>query len=184
MENASKALLMAASMLIGILIISLAVYLFATFGAEAQQVNERNKQQQLRQFNEQFTVYEEQSKKEIRNSDGIIEKGNVTIYDVVTVANTAKDNNIYYGFVEKRDSEGNYRTILTPTDSDNYISIRLSLNIGGSRQDYNDLENNSSEKYNELIQQCNGNNRKLFDCNVDISTITGRVYRVTFTENT
>ena len=33
MENASKALLMAAGVLMGILIISLAVFLFVTFGA-------------------------------------------------------------------------------------------------------------------------------------------------------
>ena len=38
MENASKALLMAAGTLIGMLIISLAVYLFTSFGSRADQM--------------------------------------------------------------------------------------------------------------------------------------------------
>ena len=33
MENASKALIMAASVLLGVMIISFAVYLFSTFGS-------------------------------------------------------------------------------------------------------------------------------------------------------
>ena len=41
MENASKALIMAASVLIGIMILSLAVYLFATFGASSAQMHEQ-----------------------------------------------------------------------------------------------------------------------------------------------
>ena len=39
MENASKALLMAGGVLIGILILSLAVYLFITFGAESKEIH-------------------------------------------------------------------------------------------------------------------------------------------------
>ena len=46
MENASKALIMAAEILIGLLIISLAVYLFTSFGTSAAQINQRNANQQ------------------------------------------------------------------------------------------------------------------------------------------
>ena len=39
MENASKALLMAGGVLIGLLIIALAVYLFTSFGTTSAEVN-------------------------------------------------------------------------------------------------------------------------------------------------
>lgn len=155
MENASKALLMAASMLIGLLILTLAVYLFATFGAQASQIRKENEIQQKRQFNEQFTIYEQQS-------------GNVTIYDVVTAANVAKDNNEYYGFISKN-SSGKYIDLYNSTKDgkDNYISVYLdSSSIENNDDTTSFIKNNMESKYN---------------CKVDISSTTGRVYKVTFT---
>lgn len=82
MENASKALVMAGGVLIGIMIMSLAVYLFIDFGSTSAEINTQNAQKQLTQFNAQFTSYE--------GKDGL------TIYDVITVAGYANENNIYY----------------------------------------------------------------------------------------
>ena len=84
MENASKALLMAAGVLIGIMVLSLAVYLFVTFGSTSAQMHQQKEQDQLNQFNSQFTSYEG--------------KEDITIYDIVTVANLATENNKYYEF--------------------------------------------------------------------------------------
>ena len=56
MENASKALIMAGGVLIGILIISLAVYLFADFGSTSAQINAQNSQKQITEFNSKFTI--------------------------------------------------------------------------------------------------------------------------------
>ncbi len=81
MENASKALIMAAGVLIGLLIISLAVYLFADFGATSAQINQQVEQKRILQFNSQFTSY--------------IGK-ELTIYDVVTILGYAQENNNYY----------------------------------------------------------------------------------------
>ena len=58
MENASKALIMAGGVLIGVLIISLAVYLFVSFGQTSAEINSQNAQKQINQFNSQFTSYE------------------------------------------------------------------------------------------------------------------------------
>ncbi len=69
MENASKALLMAAGVLIGIMVLSLAVYLFVTFGSTSAQMHQQKEQDQLNQFNSQFTSYEG--------------KEDITIYDIV-----------------------------------------------------------------------------------------------------
>ena len=56
MENATKALIIAAEVLIGVMILSLAVYLFVTFGQTAKEVDERNAETQLLQFNEQYAT--------------------------------------------------------------------------------------------------------------------------------
>lgn len=79
MENASKALLMAAGVLIGVLILSLAAYLFVYFGSTSQQIHEQNEENQINEFNSKFTSY--------------VGKDNITIYDVITVANLATENN-------------------------------------------------------------------------------------------
>ena len=49
MENASKALIMAGGVLIGVLVISLAVYLFVSFGQTSAEINGENSQKQLTQ---------------------------------------------------------------------------------------------------------------------------------------
>ena len=51
MENASKALLMAAGVLIAVLILSLAVYLFMSFGSESAEFHKQMENDRLNQFN-------------------------------------------------------------------------------------------------------------------------------------
>ncbi len=157
MENASKALIMVASFLISVIILSLAIYLFTTFGAQAAEVREENAKQQLRKFNEQFTIYEQQS-------------GSNTVYDVVTAANVAKNSNEYYGFIIKEN--GVYKSVITPklNGDDNYIAIRLNNE---------QIESKSTDYYNELLKN---NTESLYACTVQISSVTGRVYIVNFTE--
>ena len=78
MENASKALLMAAVILISIIILSLAVYLFIYFSDYARGVEDEVKANQIAQFNSQFLSYEDKE---------------LTFYDVITISNMAKDYN-------------------------------------------------------------------------------------------
>ena len=92
MENASKALIMAGGVLIGVLVISLAVYLFVSFGQTSAEINDENSQKQLTQFNSKFASYEG--------------KKNLTIYDAITVAGYANENNEYY------DNDSNYIIIV------------------------------------------------------------------------
>lgn len=81
MENASKALIMAAGVLIGILILSLAIYLFATFGANSAEIYNQIEEQKLVELNSKYTVYN---------------RSDLQIYDIVTVTNLARENNSYY----------------------------------------------------------------------------------------
>lgn len=97
MENASKALIMAGGVLIGVLIISLAVYLFVDFGSTSAQINDQNTQKQLTEFNSKFTSYENYY--------------SITIYDIITLAGYANENNTYYG--------------VTSDDGEYYINVKI-----------------------------------------------------------
>ena len=150
MENASKALLMAASVLIGILIISLAIYLFVSFGSTSAEVHKQNEVQQIAQFNSRFTSYEQKT---------------CTIYDVVTLANLATENNIYYELTNRQRNNKNV----------NYITVNL---------DNRPIEGNSdkNEEYNKYLEiELEEKEEKTYKCKTEISEITQRVYQVNFT---
>ena len=121
MENASKALIMVAGVLIGIMILSLAVYLFATFGATSAEMHGQIEQDRINQFNAQFTLYEG--------------KEDITIYDIITVVNLARDSNESYTLTEAKDS--NY-----------YITVNAALQRGNE----NNLEKKDSQYLQNLIQ--------------------------------
>ncbi len=165
MENASKALLMAAGVLMGLMIMSLAVYLFASFGGTSGQIHENIEENQLSQFNSQFTSY--------------VGKDNVTIHDVISMANLATQNNQNYEFDRRSTGE--------VTGNDNYIQVLLN----GTRIEYgfgDDLVNVVEKEYNKLISEdvseiVQGNDElKKYNVQVEISEVTRRVFRVTCTE--
>lgn len=155
MENASKALLMAAGVLIGILILSLAVYLFVSFGSTSAELHKQNEAQQIAQFNSQFTSYEG--------------KEGLTIYDVITVANLATESNIYYEF-PKRNSMA--------TGTDNYISVIYNGVPIEKGYDYHGNINYNDYIKNDLRDE----DLQEYTCKVNISQTTQRVYQVIFTK--
>ncbi len=201
MENASKALLMAASVLIGILILSLAVYLFVSFGQASAQLHEQQDQQRLEQFNSQFSSY--------------VGKKGITIHDIITITNLAIENNRHYEFEP--------RNITAVTGQDNYISVIIKGKTGRSEQlekyvsngtgdltsrlyylivyDLNRIDGNTPPKAgekeaNDTYNWIGGTGTTInknqndyeedsdyavYDCNVEYSSVTGRVYKVIFT---
>lgn len=162
MENASKALLMAAGVLIGILILSLTIYLFTSFASTSSEVHKENVKQQRDQFNSQFTSYEG--------------KDDNTIYSIVTVANLATETNKYYEY-NKRNSQTNGK--------DYYISVRFNGNF--IERGLNNSATQITNDYNNLIadeiKKINNTSLDLprYNCKVKISGETGRVYLVEFT---
>lgn len=161
MENASNALLIAGGVLIGVLILSLAVYLFADFGAKSADINQRTTEQQLTQFNSKFTVYESAEAK-------------WTIYDIVTVAGYAHENNKYY----------------TDTDSSGKVNntyfeknYKISVNIVGSKGKTNDIQDSivSQNNYNKMIQDEPINEKGLpkYKCEIYYHD-NGRVSKIVF----
>lgn len=171
MENASKALLMAASILIGMLILSLAVYLFVSFGTTSAEIHKEIEEQQLQQFNSQFTSY--------------IGKEGITIYDVVSVANLATENNIYYEFTKRAtvaDGKDNYISVVFEnTLITEYHNKRIEKGYNNTGNvDYNKLIKLDLE---HMINTGDPENSKLteYRCQAEISPTTRRVYKVTFT---
>lgn len=159
MENASNALIIAGGVLIGVLILSLAVYLFADFGSTSAEINKKTEEQQLVQFNSKFTTYESTEKK-------------WTVYDVVTVAGYARENNKYYtdsesdGLVDNTYFENNYK-----------ITVRFE-SINGTTDN---LQNYSTDYYNNAIQDDQKNVTELprYSCNITYHD-NGRVKSLIF----
>lgn len=161
MENASKALIMAAGVLVGVLILSLAVYLIVTFGSESAQLHQQVAADQLNQFNSQYLNYE--------GSDA-------TIYDVVTVANMATENNI----------NRNLGNASRNDDSTYYISVFLT-GEGYLEGNIEDMKKNYDSYINADLEDINTSANRTVDalpkysCTVNISDKTSRVYQVIFT---
>ena len=63
MENASKALMIAGGILIGVLIISLGVYLFNNSSILSSSYSDKLSQDELNQLNNKFLIYEKSIKK-------------------------------------------------------------------------------------------------------------------------
>lgn len=82
MENASKALIMAAEVLIGVLIISAAVFIFNNMSTFSITINENLEANNVYEFNNKFEEY--------------TDKETITPQDVISLMNLARDYNYKY----------------------------------------------------------------------------------------
>ena len=155
MENASKALLMAAGVLMGVVILSLVAYLFVTFSSSADDVKSEIANNQLNKFNSQFLAYEQRE--------------DLTVYDILTAVNLAENNNKYYQ--------------LEPGDT-NYITVKVDNSVVNSTDIEKKIKPESLEKEGEMKEDnLGGKSLKNYRCNVLLSDITGRVNAVNFSSN-
>lgn len=109
MENASKALIMAAEILLGVMIISIGVYLFSTLRNYSAETVKGMEDTQIEQFNNQFLKF-------YGTSGG--ETITCTIHDIVGLANYVQKTNETNGFIE----------VESVSDSSYYIQIDLKTN--------------------------------------------------------
>ena len=82
MENASKALIIAGEILIGVLILSLASYIVIQFGNFSRNMNEQISATEIRTFNVNFT-----------NFSG---RANISMQEIASIINYAKQSNSNY----------------------------------------------------------------------------------------
>ena len=161
MENASKALLMAAGVLVGILLISLALYLFISFGSTSASAHRDNEIKQLAQFNDKFSSYQDME--------------NLTIYDVITVAGMAKQNNDNYL------SEYN-----NPNDEYFINNYKIEVILDGKEDFQNKAfdQNDSLYKDKLIKEQLDAVNAETglstYKCSVLEYHSNGRIYKIEF----
>ena len=120
MENASNALIIAGSVLIGVMILSVGIYLISSLGSTSRQINIKLQESEVTEFNSQFIKY-----------DG---KEDIRAHDIVSIANLAKKNN------KSRFGEE------LPQTSEYYITVKVNNATPGG--DYGTLSKfqESSEK--------------------------------------
>lgn len=138
MENASKALIMAGSILIGVLILSIFVYLFNTMGQYTAEAEARRAQTQVDMFNTNFTKYTGQIT--YVDDDGNVEVKDVTctMHDVISLANLAKQSNESRGILDRQ----NY--------DDNSFYVQVDFLISGNRIDH--LEHRINDEFAEMLK--------------------------------
>lgn len=93
MENASKALIMATEILVGIMILGIGVYLFNMFATYSSDKYEKIESAQISEFNMQFLKFYGED-----NKGKPIE---CTIHNIVSLANLAQKNNIENELVDE-----------------------------------------------------------------------------------
>ena len=167
MENASKALIMAASVLLGIMIISVGVALFTSFSEFSRNTLEKVEESKISEWNNNYLKY--------YGNVTVIENGRekitpilVTAHEIISVANHAKQNNINYELENQtRYDENNY-----------YVQVKVDGIYNFEKQ--TESEQNQFLKDNTLTVD---NQVKYYTCtNVIISKITKRVIYREFKE--
>ncbi|MBR6504367.1 MAG: hypothetical protein IKT41_01380 [Clostridia bacterium] len=167
MENASKALIMAGTILISIMVVSLGWQIINMFGEYAAGQEQERINQQIAEFNAQFLKYEGRT--------------DITAQDIVTVANLAKENNEYYELTKADANENTYYIRVIAPGYDNFETHKT---IPSTATNYNSkyLE----EKNNFLSDKSvEADEIKYYNCNignVKVSSVTRRVYEITFTD--
>lgn len=165
MENASKALIMAASILLGVMIISVGVALFNSFIGFSSDITNEIEKKKIEQFNVQFLKYYGETYNE---ETGKTEKIKLTAHDVVSLANLSQKNNIEYDVQNQA------------MKSENSYYVQIDVNK------YKNFEKTSESEHKEFIQSndmsnnSNGElaNKYYYIESIEISKITKRVIYV------
>lgn len=167
MENASRALIMAASVLLGIMIISVGVALFNTFSEFSRDTLEKVDEKKITEWNNNYLKYYGNITTE-KNGKEISKPIEVTAHDIVSVANLAKQNNENYELQNQNSYNENTYYVQVKVEKERNFEKK-------SEQDKNKfLQENSLTEVNET---------KYYKCTeVKISEVTNRVIYIEFIE--
>lgn len=155
MENAVKALYIAAGVLIAVMVLSLSAVLYASLQGYVEESNTQVKFNDINSFNSKYLNY-------INISDGT-KKFDLTIQDVVTIANSSYEHNLSY-------------TTDTTQWQVNSDALYVEVKLDGNR-----IDKTINEEMVSLLEE---NKDKQYQCTSDdvlISNSTGQVYSINFT---
>lgn len=170
MENASKALLMAAAVLIGILVLTLIVYLYANFSAIKADSVEKMNQTSLDAFNGKFLAY-----------DG---RTDLTYYDIANIATMVKNYNDEIG----NDDENKIVIVIGNTTINLTNSNTWYNRLMKAFKDQDSVDNimktdTVSDSATGTLKQVKVLKRYICKVDIDQNGTTGRVRTIRFTEN-
>ncbi len=151
MENASKALIFAASILISVMIIAVAVYIFQKGQNLSNTAHSRSETAEIQSFNAQFTSYETVwpygNTFSDENARFVASSNLNTISDVISAANLASSvnyqNNYGYGYYESR---GGYVETINAVE----VIIDMSSNTPDGLKKYYLIEPNQNVKSDHI----------------------------------
>ena len=148
MENASKALILAGEVLIGVLVVGLIVTVIATFGRFSNNMNAKIGQNKILNFNNHFTIY-----------DGRID---ITAQEIASLLNYAKESNDSYeldAYGKTNDGKVSQYYVAVYIDGINFFEINASS------------YSNINELRDRITKFVSDNNVNYYYCNVNINAI-------------
>ena len=157
MENATKALLMAAVMLLVVMLASIFAVMFSTMSEYSKSYDERLQTEELQAFNMQFEKYLQY------NEDGT--QVGATAQDIVTVINLAKSYNEKMGY-EK-------------TDTEYYINVEIEGETSALNT-FDKIDVNNFLKLNSTYTSGGVETIKKYKINIEKSNLTGKVNKISF----
>ena len=105
MENATRAFIMAAGVLLGVLILSLGIYLFSIFGQYSANVYETMEKNQITQFNSQFFKYYGNTTYSYVDENGEVGANNLKWQGKPNVLNYVLEHKDFYNELKRRVEE-------------------------------------------------------------------------------
>ena len=132
-ENASNALMMAASVLIGLIVLSAFIAMFVSFTNSSTKIEERLAEAQLKEFNAHYEIYAFSNE-----SNGDV-TSRVSIYDIVSLINFTKQYN---------------HDVYTDAECENYNQDKMpyyvvvEINFGSLRAKNDEVKNKTSTGLN------------------------------------
>ena len=174
MENASKALIMAAGVLIGVIIIAIGTIMFRSFSSFGNATYQKVEDARIEEWNTNYTKYYGKINIEGYKDPVPIP---VTSHDIVSIANLAKQNNIDYEFYGDE--------VKAPTEDAKKEEFYVQVIIeGDGKWNSGHFEAATDEKKKEFIKENSldaENNIKYYECSgYEISDITKKVYQIRF----
>lgn len=167
MENASKALIMAASILLGVMIISVGVALFNSFSSFGKDTAEKFEQSKINEWNSTYLKYYGSNTYVDEDGKEKTKPIQVSAYDIISVTNSAKENNINY----ELENEAKYN------ENTYYVQVQVGKQLNFEK--LTEQEKSNFLKENSLVN----NEIKYYICTeVKISEITKRVIYIKFDE--
>lgn len=161
MENASKALLMAAGIIVGVLILSVGVALYSMFGSSSKNIIDKLEESKILEFNNNFYKY---------FGNGV----EITAHDIVTITN----------FARKTNKEGQVQDFSSYSQTSDYVQIDVKNNkkweINFEKKEDSDKNYYSSFIKNNTFKKDNSGKetteKKYYKCtNIITNTKSGKV---------